>query len=336
MYNYKMLPLLLAVGLAACASTTGQSDLSQSSLVELPLAEHAPTPEQINKAPSIIVLAPKPAAEVQGYFTVEAQQHMHNLLTNAGNNVIDRNLTSQVLAELEYAEANGIYRSSGPAIAEIAIMGTMTRASWYSKYQEASSYTDKKGKTHNTPASCDYNGRATIIYRAYSLPDMQMLASYEMEGRSKHEQKNIGSSCRDNQVNIPSLISSAVRDAIESNSIQILDDLSRPFYVLERRQPHNDRSRSLFRINAGLGNGAEPNLTVRIYRVNKRVVQLTGETLREELQIAEGRITADIDQHGSYVVVRGDDIHKIQAGDIARIVRNTCRRGQSRVFGVCI
>lgn len=324
-----------AASLFGCASSSGP-DLSDARPVTLQRAPLAPLPAEMNSAPSIVVMVPRAGQNVHVSFATLAHQEIQRTMATSGNDVIDRTLTSQARSELEYAEMNGVYRTTGPKIADIAIMGEVSSIAWSASYTPRETYQDRKGRTQTRDAYCRYTGRATINLRAFSLPDMVPLGSYELTGNESSRVTNASSSCPESQGNVASLMTAAVRSAVSSGSDQLLDDLARPFYVTERRQIGSSPREALFYINAGLGQGAERNLTVRFYRVQEHTNDFTGETRREEIQIAEGRVTNHIDQNGAYVLVRGDDMNRIMGGDIARFVRNTCARGQTRVLGMCM
>lgn len=331
------LSVIVITSLALFGCVSSAPELNEAVTVSLPRAPLAPTLEEMRTAPSIVVMEPRAGQNVHPSFATLAQQEVQRVMTNSGNDVIDRTLSGQAKAELEYAELNGVYRTTGPKVADIAIMGELSRVTWSSSFTEREQYKDRNDDWQTRPAYCTYSGNAEITLRAFSLPDMIPLGNYELTGRESYRDESVSSrECQRESDNIGTLMGQAVRKAISDNSHQILDDLARPFYVTERRQVGTAPRSALFHINAGLGQGAERNLSVYFYRVQENTNDFTGETRREEIKVAEGRVTDNIDQNGSYVVVSGNEMNNIMAGDIARFVRNTCPRGQQRVLGICM
>lgn len=324
----------LAVSIFGCASSG--PELSEVSPVSLPRAPIAPSIDEMSQAPKIVVMTPRSGQGVDSRFATLAQQELQSLMTSAGNDVIDRTLTTQARKELEFAEMNGVYRTTGPKVADIALMGEISRVSWNAEYKPRETWTDKDGEWHEEPAFCGYVGTVKLTIRAFALPDMIPLGNYDLDGSSRNKVVGASRSCPASEGNLDGLMTSTVRGAINDNSDQILDDLARPFYVTERRQVGPQAKEALFLINAGLGAGAQRGLTVRFFRVNKYTNDFTGEMRIEEIQVAEGKLTDNISQDGSFVLVKGGDMDKIMAGDIARFVRNTCPRGKERILGMCL
>jgi len=270
-------------------------------------------------------------------FASEVYDDLSQRLLKSGNTVVDRALAAKLKNELLAAETTGKFRTSGPAVADIAIMAKIASVKYSKSFHESNSWKDKDGKYHKTDASCSFSSKAQLYVRAYKIPSMELINTYEYEGSSSFSTDTSRSSCPITDASANGLMAKALKDAIKSGSGETLNDLAPEAYVIERRD-NEDGSKSLFRVTIGKRSGAMKDATVKFFRKKSHVTPITNEVRIEKALLGEGEVIAEgIDAHGSYVYIDDAElINELKIGDIARLDHGKCDVGEYEVFGSCV
>ncbi|MBU1296608.1 MAG: hypothetical protein KJ609_13890 [Gammaproteobacteria bacterium] len=325
--------------LTGCIGTPKPGDTTP---VAVPNAEIIPTPEELKAQMSghgyKIILSPvEYGNSYDKVFATEIYDDISQRLLKSGNTVVDRTLAAKLKDELLAAEASGKFRTSGPAVADIAIMTKIASVKYSSKFSEASYWTDKKGKSHKTDASCSFSSKAQLYVRAYKVPSMELINTYEYEGSSSFSTDTNRSSCPITDASANGLMTNALKDAIKSGSGETLNDLAPEAYVVERRD-NADASKSLFRVTIAKRSGAMKGAAVKFYRKKSHITPITNEVRIEKSLLGEGEIIAEgIDAQGAYVYVDDKElINELKIGDIAKLDHGKCDVGEYEVFGSCV
>lgn len=325
--------------LAGCSTTLKVPD---THAVSIPEAALAPSAEELTAQISghgkkIIITPVEYRDSSEKIFADEAYDDLSQRVMKSGNTVVDRSLAAKLKGELLAAEKSGRFRTSGPAIADVAIMPKIAHLSYGKSFHKAQYWTDDKGVAHKTDAYCSYSGSAKMYVRAYKIPSMELINTYEYDGSSSNTSQTNNSSCPLSSGEVAGIISQAFGDAVKSGSPKTLNDLAPDAYVIERRDATKDASKALFFVTITKKSGAVEGAKVKFFRLEKHITPITNESRIEPVLLGEGEMTSAINTSGSYVQV--DDkklISEIKVGDIAKIDHGKCSEDESEVFGSCV
>lgn len=323
----------VAIVLGACKSTS--VDLASAQTVNLPLAAFAPTPEEMRAEQRVVILPPEYDTAAGEYASRQLYANIEQALIRSGTRVLERERAESMAAELIAAEQTGQFRTDGPQAANIVLFSRVTNAGWGSSHTARDSYTDRRGNRQTTPAYCRYSGSVRVQVRAYELPDMLPIETFDLEGSTSSREDSTNRNCPVSDGHAASLISNAVEDALAQQQTAIANAMAPSFYVTERRNADSGKI-ALFRITADSSRGAQEGRDVEIFRRELRTDTLTQQEYMEEILIASGVISSQVDRNGSFVIIRDtDQADRIQAGDIARIRQGNCPDGYMSILGSC-
>lgn len=334
--------LLMAVGLIQATGCTVIPKMDQTQLVQVPAAPLAPTAEELRhqmmgKGQKIVVTPVETTNAAQQPFANSTYEQLMQRMMQTGNTIVDRSLAKKLRSELLAAEQSGVYKSSGPDIASIALMSKIVSIGYDSEFTEAYTTEDDDGDKHYHPARCGYTSNAKLYVRAYRLPAMELINTYTYQGRYYTSTETRSSHCRISKTVRNSYYQTALNKAIRNGSSQTMNDIAPSAYVLERRDAIDKESSSLFRITISKTQGAREGIGVRFFRKEKRENPITHDVRYETIFLGEGKITSYIDNTGSYAFV--DDkklIARLRVGDIVKLDHNSCLSYEINAFGSCV
>lgn len=334
--NNKLKFSLIATGivtLVACQSTS--VDMASATSVELPRAAYAPTAEEMTEEQRVVILPPEYDSALGQLASRQIHNNLEQAIIRSGTRVIERERAASMAEELIAAERSGQFRTEGPQVANLVVFSRVTNVGWGSSFTERDSYTDRKGNRQTTPAYCSYSGSVQVQLRAYELPNMVPVETFDLNGSNSLREDSNDRDCEATTGRVTSLITNAVEDALAQRQTSIVNALAPSFYVTERRNADNGKL-SLFRITADSSRGAQEGRDVEIFRRELRTDPLTQREYFEELLIASGVISSQVDRSGSFIIVRDKtQADRIQLGDIAQIRQGNCPDGYMNLLGSC-
>lgn len=334
--------LLVAVAAALLTGCGGVPKVGETEVTPLLQAEIAPSKEELKKQMSgkgtQIILLPIEYSDTTGkYFTSEVYEELSQRILKSGNTLVDRTLATKLKDELLAAESSGQYRTSGPSVADIAIMTNISSLGYSSKFHERETWKDKDGEWHERKAYCRFSSDAELYIRAYKIPSMELVNTYEFEGDKSYTSETRNSKCPISDASAANLLRKAVEDAIQSGFYKTKNDLAPDAYVIDRRDTE-DSSEALFLVTIPKKAGAMEGAKVKFYRKSRHITPITNEERIQKTLLGEGEIIAEaITDRTSYVYVDDEElIEAIQMGDVAKIQHGKCDVGETQVFGSCI
>lgn len=328
--------MVIAIALTGCG---GYLPVKDTQYVSIPVAELAPTQDMLQSSGAKIILSPIEYSDKNDRVFVDSvYDDLSQRLLKSGNVLVDRKLANKLKNELLAAEQSGRFQTSGPAVADIAMMTKIVSLSYSSTYHKRKKKKDSKGNTYYRDAYCSFRSKAKLNVRAYKIPSMELVNTYEYEGSYKKSIDMRNSRCSISGHTTYNILNAALAKAIKSDSHRTLNDIAPESYVLER---YDDKSnlgeKVLYRTTIGTRQGAVEGAEVNIYHKVKRKNPLTKTTRIENILIGEGEITSEIDETGSYVYVDDEAlISSIKIGDVVKLNRGKCGFDEYQVFGVCI
>ncbi|WP_369919887.1 hypothetical protein AB8E32_15000 [Marinomonas polaris] len=337
--SYLLVAMIISIALlTGCTSrqikdTTGVNIL----LTDIP-PEDKELKAQMNGEGRKIILAPvEYSAPANSEIASKVYDDLSQRLLKSGNTVVDRALAAKLKNELLAAEVSGQFRTSGPAVAEIALMTKITHLSYGSTFHKAHSWKSKSGEWKKRDAYCSFSGKAHLNLRAYKVPSMDLINTYEYEGSARTTVDTSRSSCPISNASLYNLFNKSLSKAIKNGSGETLNDLAPEAYVIERRD-FEGGSESIFHVTIGKKSGATEDAVVKFYRKEKRITPITNETRIDKVLLGEGEIFAEgITDQGSYVYVDDEElIDELRIGDVVKLDHGKCDFDEYAVFGSCI
>lgn len=313
----------VAVMLSGCATTI---DLAKFRDADMKEAEIMPTRAQLScQRIKIVVFEADESAlgNVRGAgLGLALSNTVEKELSVSGAEIVDRSLAMKLGDELKLAESKGTGNYQGPEVAQFAIRGKVLSAEYGAKYNEASSYTDKKGKTHYTPASYSHTANVSGGIRIYELPNLRLIASVNLNGNSSYSDPRQGA---DQQIGAK-LLRTATESAIQGSSHEIKNLFAPKGYVVEKRA---DGEKSIFKILMGREQGVKPEDKVVIYSVRKKINALTGVEQIDEIPVAEATVSDQVTSNESWIIPANKEAAAlVRLGDFVKV-----KYAKASIFG---
>lgn len=305
-------PLLLN----GCMAT--KVDLAKFRDADLQEAEIMPSRDQLNsQRTKIVVFEPAEdnlpsirGAAVAASFAKAVEQE----LSAAGAEIVDRNLALKLSDELRLAESKGSGSYSGPEVAQFAIRTKLTSGEYGARYEEASQYTDKKGKTHTTPASYSHRAQVRGSVGVYELPSLRLLTLIAVEGVSTASDPVTGA----NAATGASMLRAAAEIAVRKSGHELKNLFAPKGYVVERRV--DGENKSIFKVLMGRVQGVKGEDKVVILSLRRKTNALTGKEQLDEVPVVEAQVSDQLTDAESWVVPE-DKVAatRVRLGDFVRV-----------------
>jgi len=309
-----------AVLLTGCITTEIPSP-SKYSKVNLQAADIMPSQEEIKGAKlKVVIFNP----DDTGIKLAKNAKLGHSIATTleqyaskAGVEIVDRNLANKLKQEIELAEMKGKPEYQGPNVADYAITGTVSAVNVGAKFTEKSSWVDKKGKRHITPAYCRYSANVTANLRIYKLPALNFSKAITIDDDVSTSSETRNSSCSFSQASAESLARQAAIAAVKDARTDFQNYFSAKAYVLEHRKKDGE---SIFKLSRGKNMGFVSQSEVHFYHLESSKNPLSGEMSTEEYRIATGTISNQVGTNFAWVVIDDDEqAEKIKLGDYVKV-----------------
>lgn len=202
------------------------------------------------KKPKIAVLPPSdntPYSRCKLYAT--AQEYFIQNLAMAGSfELVERAQLNALMDELKFRA--GVFGNiDAQRVAKLAegvnfvFVGSISKANIKTKFTPASSWTDKKGKTHYISASCSEEAEVGLVFRVIEFPEGRIQKAFNMIGKQTNY-RNVSSQYDCWIEDICGLLNKAVEKAINSSKKEIFNEFPVYGYIyktLTNRKKLNER-----------------------------------------------------------------------------------------------
>jgi hypothetical protein len=175
---------------------------------------------------------------------------------------------------------------------------------------------DKKGRSFDcsVKASTVKSGAATVQVRVMDSDTGQLLESYRWEGSDSSSTEGL-TTLQPGEAQ--QLIRGAVKNAVEKGSWQLKRTFPPRGYVMAGR---TNGSEFIFKISGGKQAGMSIGQKILLARVEHKNNPLTGKRELNELPVARGIVSSEIDSEFAWVLVKEkEQAEKVQAGDLAKV-----------------
>lgn len=325
--------LVVLLFLSSCGAKIRNFDSYQKTL--LPSSSFLPSKEDLNQPIPKVVVFPFE----EGGNEVAKQANLGNsMATNIekilGRNklaiVIDRKIAKKLEKEISLIEASSSVSYEGPKIADYAVSGDISNATFSSSYVAAQTKYNYQTKTYHTiPARYNYYSEVSGNVKIYDLPNFNNIKTIKFS-RSASDSENVRS---DNSLSFgfisfsgsgsqarqrdDGLVRKAGDVAITKISADIMNHFAKIGYILEKRSLKN---KVIFKINLGSKEGVKYKDKLMIYGKYETENPITKESEVETRIIGEAVVSDQINPDNSWIIVRnGDLVDKIRLGDQIKI-----------------
>ena len=244
--------------------------------------------------------------------------------------VIDRSASSKLQQEIALSEMNKTGSYKGPKIADYAISGNISNATFSNKYRSGSTFIDPKTRqVVSIPPSFLYRSEVAGNIKIYELPSLTVIETIEISGdesRTENVQQDGGVSFGGIQIGgkqeqgiqrDDGLVRNAGKDAVEDAESMLRNNLSKRGFVLEKR---NFKDNSIFKISIGSEDGIGHGDKFEVISQYETENPITGKAEIERRIIATGKVTNLIDPKSSWIIIDNKDQEsKIRLGDIIKM-----------------
>jgi hypothetical protein len=313
----RALMLLGVVWLSGCASSTiSLSDFNRE--VTLAAAARLPTEAELNRqGRAKVVVFEADDSKLEKARRAQAAtvltRAVEDMLGANGVEVIDRSIATKLGQELQLAEVQGVAGYEGPALASFAVKPTITLAEYAVEYVPASSYTDKKGKVYNTPASYAHKAKVNVSLRVVEVPSLNAVKTLNGRGLDSYSTSDRGQ----HDIDV-TMIRSATQNALSGVRNDFLNLFAPKGYVLGKRE-HSGKS--IFRISIGSEQGIVAGNKVVIYSEQENIHPITKKVSYDKIPVIDGVVSNLVTASEAWVVP--DDEKKsrqVRLGDRVEVV----------------
>ncbi len=324
--------ILLALIFTSCAPKIKNFDSYNKQY--LPQSSFLPTKKDLNSnLPKVVVFkfdSNNIETAKQAKLEESLAEYIENLISkNNLANILDRSSTKKLKDEIKLSELNQTGSYKGPQIADYAVSGSVSNASFSKKYKSSGvMYDSNTGALVSVPARYIYESDVEGSLKIYEIPSLKVLKNIKFSGYSTRQENvksdglNIGSISfgkkdpgleKDN-----GLVRKAAGDAIKAVEPFLKQALIKKGYILEKRV-HEDKV--IFKVSLGSNNGIKHGDNLEIVGKYEIENPITKESEIEKRILAKGKVTNLINPKSCWIVLNKDkEISKIRLGDIVNMM----------------
>jgi len=244
--------------------------------------------------------------------------------------LVDRKATEKLKQEVQLAEMNKTGSYKGPKLADYAISGAISNASFANKYVSGSTYINPKdGSVISIPPKFVYNSQVSGNIKIYELPSLAVIETIELNGkavRSENVQQDGGISLGGIQIGgsqergiqrDDGLVRQAGADAIDEAEASIRNAFAKRGFILEKRVLEG---KSIFKINLGSEDGLKHGDKFDVIGQYEVENSISGKSEIERRVIASGVISDKIDPKNSWIILADKKYDSlIRIGDMVKM-----------------
>lgn len=258
--------------------------------------------------------------------------------------IVDRSAVQKLQQEVQLVEMNKTGSYKGPKIADYAVSGSISNATFTNKYVSGSTYVDAKtGQLISVPPKFVYSSAVNGNLKVYELPSLTVIENIEISGtkvRSENVQQSggvsfgalqLGGTPENGANRDDGLVRSAGADAIDEAEALIRNAFAKRGYIFEKR---TFDGKSIFKINLGKEDGIEHGDRFDVLGQYEVENSITGKIEIERRIISTGRVSDKIDPKVSWVVL--DDKKQENAIRIGDTVKMKYKKSALKSIGKAI
>ena len=312
--------LLIGAALLSGCTTV---DLSKFHDADLKEAEIMPNKAQLNQQRIKVVVFE--ADEGQNQYARNAHlgetfaKALEKEITEAGTEIVDRNMAGKLKDELKLAEVRGSGNYKGPEVANYVVRGKLSSAEPTTTFHEATNQKGLDGKYTYVPAYYEHVGKVGGIVNVYEIPSLRLINTFTVQGTaSVQDQANWRNWYANREFDSGGkLLRDATFAAIKLENHQLKNIFAPKGYVVERR---TDGEKSIFKVLMGQGQGVKTGDKVVIYSLRHKHNALTGKDEIDELPVSTAKVSDQVTDTFSWVAPDDkESSEKVRLGDYVKV-----------------
>jgi hypothetical protein len=243
--------------------------------------------------------------------------------------LVDRSVARKLEKEILLSQINDDGPNYlGPVVANYAVSGSISNASFNKKYSSASSSYSKEGGYRKIPAKFRYSSNVSGSVKVYEIPSMSVVENFEFSGsasRSENVQKNGGASIGFIEIGgqqveglnrDDGLIRMAGTNAINNVAVSLKNAFAKKGYILEKK---SFKGKFIFKISLGSKDGLKRGDRFEIIGLFEEKNPITNDIETEKRILASGRVADKINPKFSWVVLDKKEYNEIvRLGDVVK------------------
>ena len=251
---------------------------------------------------------------------VVLRQKIEGLLAEGGVDVIDRKLAATLKKEIMLAELKGKHDYKGPEVADYGVIGNVITVNFSSSYIKASSWVDKKGKSHYSPARCRFSVQFEGHLKVHALPSLRLIDTIKINETESRSQEVTGysSRCQNYDKNaLKSFVAQTAIKAVRDSKVELKNNFPPRGYITEARINDDD---NIFKTTMGRLAGIKEGQTVNVFQFFNNENALTGEINIEESKLVSAIVSNNMGDSYSWVIVEdAEKAKRIRLGDEVKV-----------------
>ncbi len=300
--------------LISCASkkTIPLNLLPELPLLSAPTMETKQNPMLRNRYVSVSNQPSESMHHLEELSQITAKE-LAKLLASRGLTVLDRNISSYLIDEIELSEESSRTIYNGPEDANFALLNKVI-----SMNATPASPTSFSKLLNFGDDSCIYSINISIQVQLVQLPSMKEVQSYKFNIANDFSVIKNNGRCSPSQTELNSAAALAIAEHI-SDSNSLIDLKNRIAFYCEIKSKKDNGQQVFFKTTLGLKAGAKPNQPVKVFRLNATTGDLE--------VISVGKIISSkyITENSSYIVLNNSSINQmIRQGDLVKIEEKEC------------
>jgi len=318
--KYSSAVCVLAALMSGCATTV---DLSKFHDAELKEAEVMPNRQQLAQGRMKVVVFEadegKNANAINAHLGETFAKAVEKELTAAGTEVVDRGMAAKLKSELRLAESRGAGNYKGPEVAQYMVRGKLSSAEYMNTFHDASSYNDKDGKYHYTPAYYEHVGTIGGAIDVFELPTLRLVTTFNIEGSASVQDQLTWANWFGGRPTEAGalLLRNATFEALHRQSAELKNIFAPKGYVVEHR---SDGKKSIFKVMMGRSQGLKAEDKVVIYSLRHKTNALTGKDQMDEIPVVVAKVSDQVGGEESWVVPDSNDAAaQVKLGDFVKV-----------------
>lgn len=328
----KFLKILALLLISSCSATI--SNFPQYKVQNFPKSNFLPTKEDLRgDLPKVVVFdfnENKTEGNESNGIGRTLAVTVENVLTQKKlASLVDRQAAKKLEQEILLAELNNKKSTyKGPSVANYAVSGAVSNASFSKKYSEGLDfYTQTTGRVKTDPKynySADVSGNLKI----YELPSMDVVENFDFSGfasRSEAVQKEGGISIGSIDIGVTKakalekddgLVRKAAEDGISDIADKIKNAFAKKGYILEKRTLDN---KAIFKISIGSEDGVSQGDKFEVIGKFEVENPITHEVEVENRVLATGVVSDIINPKFSFIILDDKSSNdKVRMGDVVK------------------
>ncbi|MBL6664498.1 MAG: hypothetical protein ISQ34_01490 [Rickettsiales bacterium] len=331
----KLLQILFITLLVSSCSLNIKKNFDNYQPQFLGKTDFMPSKEELqHKSPKVVVFSldeNNNAVSTQSNLGKSIADYIEGILSRERlAEIVDRSANKKLANEIALNELKGKTNYKGPKIADYAISGSISNASFTSKYVNGSTYVDPNSlRVVTIPPQYKYSSSVSGNIKIFELPSLTAIDTVEFKANKSRAESvkrkggfslgalQIGGENEEGVKRDDGLVREAALTAIQKITTNLKNIFAKTGYILEKRQYEK---KTIFKISLGALDGLKKGDKVEITGKYEVENPITEEIEIENRIIAQGKVSDKIDPKTSWIVINNSkNIDKIRLGDKAKL-----------------